>query len=117
MHTALTDELLDRMLDHAEVWMDEHNRAPEHRTDNRWAWSGGPLWRLEPNGLPPELWLHICTADCDTQAILCYPSKAEAINDLAVALLALKVYGLPEAMIERVHEESQPLTTAEPQFV
>ncbi len=98
MQTALTDELLDRMIENATDWMDDESREPELRTDGRWAWSGGPLWRLQPNGLPPELWLHICTADTDTQAILCYPSREEAVNDLAVALLALKIYGLPEEM-------------------
>lgn len=112
MQTALTDELLDRMIDHAARWMDEHDRAPEYRQDNRWAWSGGPLWRLEPNGLPPELWLHICTADCDTQAILTYPNKAEAVNDLAVALLALKVYGLPEGMTAQHEHTAHEFETA-----
>lgn len=94
--TTLTDDLLDRMIDHAELWMDDNNRQPQRRADRRWSWTGGPLWRQYSNGLPPELWLHICTAEADARPMLCYATRIEAVNDLAAALLAFKVFGPAE---------------------
>lgn len=93
---TLTDDLLDAMLDHAERWMAQSGRYAEQRADGRWSWVGGPLWRGFTNGLPPEIWLHICSADSDAQGRLSYPTELEAVNDLAVALMALKIYGPPE---------------------
>ncbi len=95
MLTTLTDDLFGAMIEHAENWMEQSGRRPKQRRDGRWAWVGGPLWRAAANGLPPEVWHHICLAESDTQASLRYDNKADAVNDLAVALMALKIYGPP----------------------
>lgn len=96
MLTTLTDDLLDAMIDHAENWMDQSGRRPKELSDGRWSWVGGPLWRCANNGLPPEIWHHICSAESDTQVRLRYATQSEAVDDLAVGLMALKVYGPPE---------------------